>query len=103
MDAENTPGVGKVLHRYGLGAVPEAHCYLEHRGARVDLTHGDRIAEPTVRFLREEKIESGQIGTYKVEEHRRFVRGWAEERGLDFDFVWRVREECIAALAGHRG
>lgn len=103
MDGDNTPGVGPVLRRHGLGAVPEAHCYLAHRGAGIDLTHNDRVAEPTVSFLWVEKIEPDQIGGYKVERHRRFVRGWAEERGLDFEFVWRVREECIVALAGHGG
>lgn len=30
---------------------------------------------------------------YKVDVHRRFVRGRAVERGLDFGHVWRVREE----------
>ncbi|MDQ4127000.1 MAG: hypothetical protein M3151_03470, partial [Actinomycetota bacterium] len=38
MDGRNTPGVGPVLARYGLDGVPEAHCYLAYRGARVDLT-----------------------------------------------------------------
>src|ERR671910_30405 len=40
-----------------------------------------------------------QIGDYKVAAHKRFVRRWAEERGLDPERVWRVREECIASLA----
>lgn len=101
MDGRNTPGVGPVLRKNGLRAVPEAHCYLAHRDARIDLTRGDRSTGPAVTFLWEEKIEPGQIGAYKVEEHRRFVRGWAGERGLDFEFVWRTREECIAALSEH--
>ena len=49
-------------------------------------------------FLHEEEIEPIQIGEYKVDVHKRFVRRWAKERGLDPVHLWRVREECIAAL-----
>ena len=100
MDEANTPGVGAVLEEHGLPSVPEAHCYLAHEGKRVDVTREAEAAEPIANFLHEEKIEPRQIGGYKVEAHRGFVRRWAEERGLDPEEVWRVREECIAALAG---
>ena len=95
----NTPGVGPVLARFGLEGVPEAHCYLAYRGVRVDLT---RIAatEPIEEFLYEETIEPAGIGAYKVGLHRRYVRGWAGERGLDPEDVWRIREHCIDALSG---
>jgi hypothetical protein len=98
MDGANTPGVGAVLKTSGLSRVPEAHCYLAHEGVRVDLTR--QGAEGQIqRFLHEEEIEPCQIGEYKVEAHERSVRRWAGERGLDPGHVWRVREECIAALA----
>ena len=98
MDGRNTPGVGPVLARYGLDGVPEAHCYLAYRGARVDLT---RVVptDPIQTFLYEETIEPAGIGAYKVDLHRRFVREWTTERELDFGFVWRIREECIDALS----
>jgi Transglutaminase-like superfamily len=99
MDGENTPGVGAVLEKHGLPSVPEAHCYLAHEGARVDVTREAEAAEPIAGFLHEEEIGPGQIGAYKVEAHRGFVRRWAKERGLDPERVWRAREECIAALA----
>src|ERR671913_68274 len=98
MDEANTPGVGAVLKHNGLRRVPEAHCYLAYEGARVDLTRqgeGGHIQ----RFLHEEEIEPRQIGDYKVAAHKRFVRRWAEERGLDPERVWRGREECIGSLA----
>jgi hypothetical protein len=38
MNARNTPGVGKVLERYGLESLPEAHCFLRSHGMRVDVT-----------------------------------------------------------------
>ena len=103
MDAANTPGVGGVLEQRGLPYVPEAHCYLVHGGVRVDLTRDGGDTRPTGSFLREEEIEPHQIGGYKVDAHRRFVRGWASVRGLSFERVWRTREECIVALAKPAG
>lgn len=96
----NTPGVGNVLERHSLPCVPEAHCYLAHEGTRVDLTREGGGAEQIDDFLHEEEIEPRQIGEYKVEAHKGFVRRWAAERGLGFVRVWRIREECIAALEG---
>ena len=97
MDGRNTPGVGPVLLRHGLDALPEAHCYLAYREAHVDVTRAQaRIPGP---FLREETIAPGQIGAYKVESHRAFLRAWATQHGLDPDLVWLAREECIVALS----
>lgn len=98
MDANNTPGVGPVLQRYGLHAIPEAHCYLAYHGARIDLTRA-APARPVANFLHEESIEPEGIGAYKVDTHRAFMREWASQRGLDFEQVWRIREECIVALS----
>ena len=98
MNGDNTPGVGPVLRRYGLDLVPEAHCYLAYRGTRVDLTR--TVATNSIEaFLYEETIEPAGIGAYKLDTHLQFVRGWAAERGLDFEWVWRAREECIEALS----
>ena len=99
MDGANTPGVGAVLREHGLRCVPEAHCYLAHEGSRVDLTRERGGVEQIEGFLHEEEIEPHQIGEYKVQAHREFVRRWAGRRGLDPARVWRAREECIAALA----
>lgn len=98
MDGDNTPGVGQVLRRHGLDGVPEAHCYLAYRGLRIDLTHAEST-EPVEDFLHEETIEPEGIGAYKVDTHRRFMREWALQRDLDFDEIWRIREECILALS----
>ena len=98
MDETNTPGVGPVLQRYGLRCVPEAHCHLVYEGTRVDLTRDVPRAGPVEDFLYEEEIAPQQIGGYKVDKHRHFVRRWAAERGLGFEQIWRVREQCIVAL-----
>ena len=99
MDEQNTPGVGATLRKYGLALIPEAHCYLAYRGTRIDFTRPGTITEPAGSFLTEERIEPHQIGEYKVKKHRKSVCEWAEAQGLDFEYVWRAREECIAALA----
>ena len=98
MDEINTPGVGSVLQRYGLRCVPEAHCHLVYEGTRLDLTRDVRGERPIEDFLYEEEIAPQQIGGYKVDKHRAFVRQWAAERGLGFEQIWRVREVCIVAL-----
>ena len=98
MDEINTPGVGPVLQRYGLRCVPEAHCLLVYEGTRVDLTRDVLGERPIEDLLYEEEIVPQQIGRYKTDKHRAFVRRWAAERGLGFEYIWRVRELCIAAL-----
>ena len=98
MDGENTPAIGDVLGRHKLSRLPEAHCYLAYRGRRVDLTGAGGV--PPARFLREEAIDPEQIGAYKVGVHRAFMERWSGENGLDFEEVWKTREECIAALSG---
>jgi hypothetical protein len=102
MTAENTPGVGTVLHHAGLHALPEAHCYLHAGGTRIDATRATGGNAPLADFtpLYEEAIAPAQIGTYKVIKHREFVAAWATERGFDPAWVWEVRERCIASLGG---
>lgn len=99
MDEENTPGIDEVLRQYGLTSVPEAHCYLAYRGNRVDLTREDESTGAVVNFPREECIAPDQIGAYNVEKHRSFVPEWAAACGLEFEYVWQAREECIETLA----
>ncbi|CAA9445695.1 MAG: hypothetical protein AVDCRST_MAG02-417 [uncultured Rubrobacteraceae bacterium] len=98
MDGANTPGVADVLDAHGLAGLPEAHCYLAYRDERVDVTGAG--ANAVQRLLREEAIEPEQIGAYKVDMHRDFVRTWAAGRGLDPERAWTAREECIGALSG---
>ena len=105
MSERNTPGVGHVLARYGLATLPEAHCYLTYNGTRIDVTRSvTGPSEPITRFLHEETIVPEQIGDYKASVHRRFMEEWArarpkagKRRGLEE--LWRIREECIAALS----
>jgi hypothetical protein len=105
MHERNTPGVGSVLERHGLETLPEAHCYLRFRESRVDVTRPIDADPPEriTRFLHEEDITPEQIGDHKTAVHRQFLRRWMTESGnarrRDLDEVWRIREECIAALS----
>ncbi len=102
MSDRNTPGVGSVLSKYGLSYIPEAHCYLGYQGERLDVTGVPAGAEPITRFLHEEPITTDQIGAYKTDLHKRVLTAWiptvAALRGYGLERVWRIREECIAAL-----
>jgi len=102
MSERNTPRVGKVLSRYGLSCIPEAHCYLRYGGERIDVTGVPAGAEPIEEFLCEEPIAVGQIGVYKNDLHKRFLSEWITRtevvHGRSLEEVWRIREECIAAL-----
>jgi hypothetical protein len=102
MEERNTPGVGSVLERYGLTRIPEAHCYLRYKGARIDVTGVPAGAEPIEKFLYEEPITLEQIGAYKIALHRRFLQEWTVTgagQGRSLEDAWRIREECIAALS----
>ncbi len=98
----NTPGVGATLARYHLVALPEAHCYVRFEETRIDVTRAGILPAAPISFQYEESIEPDQIGEYKVEMHRRFLRSWVERHNpphsLPWEEAWRVREACIAAL-----
>ena len=57
---------------------------------------------PIQEFLYEESIAVEQIGAYKNDLHKRFLRDWISRtegmEGRNLEEVWRIREECIAAL-----
>ncbi|MEP7220408.1 MAG: hypothetical protein ABI876_15900 [Bacteroidota bacterium] len=100
MNGRNTPGVGAVLERYGLDALPEAHCYLRCGETRIDLTRNVIAEEAIERFLYEEQISPEHIGAYKVELHRRIMAEWGSGKGVGD--LWNIREECIGALGNPR-
>jgi hypothetical protein len=103
MTETNTPGVGGILRRGGLSAIPEALCWLRYQGAEIDLTMpvGGNSPIPHI-CLHAEPIEPEDIGTYKQDLHRRYLGQWLvgqRRPDLDLDQVWSLREACIAALS----
>jgi len=103
MTERNTPGVGRVLDRYGLDAVPEAHCYVVWEGERIDITRRVKAPEAITIFLHEELVSPTGLAAYKMPLHRQCLSAW---RGRDatggatysLEELWRIREDCIAAL-----
>jgi len=103
MTERNTPGVGPVLDRYGLEAIPEAHCYVVWQGERIDITRPVNAPEAITRFLYEERVCPKNIAPYKMRIHRQCLNEWKERGGTSavqysLEELWRIREECIAAL-----
>jgi len=54
--------------------------------------------------LHEEEIDPEQVGSYKFDLHRRFLKHWMIETGAgggrSLQELWRIREECIVTLSG---
>src|SRR5262249_21401526 len=103
MSDRNTPGVGRVLSKYGLSYIPEAHCYLRYQGERIDVTGVPPGAEPITRILHEEPITIDRIGASKNDLHKKFLAEWIPGipalRGDSLARAWGIREECLAALS----
>ena len=98
MDEHNTPGIESALVPSPFEALPEAHCYLVYQSQRIDLTMPGIVKSPPEMII-EQTIQSDQIGEDKVLFHKAFVQQWPSTHALDVDEVWRVREQCIAALS----
>ncbi|MBH8584709.1 transglutaminase domain-containing protein [Thermoactinomyces sp. CICC 10520] len=102
MNEDNTPGVGKVLERYGLKEIPEAHCYLRFEGQYLDFTRltGQTNGTP-LSFLVEKEITPEGIGEEKIRFHQDYLKHWVTSPCVpikDWRKVWEIREACIAAL-----
>ena len=97
MSDATTPGVGTVLKRHKMTAVPEARVVLGVGDERMDLTWPGHL-RPVPDFLVEEQIQPRQVGSVEAVWHRRQSDAWAEAGGLDADAVWAAREAAIAAI-----
>lgn len=102
MNSANTKAIGKILEKYRLDFIPEAHCYLNINGQAWDVTHPNSNFRNISRDIEyEEEIEPDQIGDYKVGFHKNFLKKWIRMEDIPYSFkeVWKIREECIAALS----
>lgn len=102
MGAKYSPAVGKVLSKYGLEFIPEAHNYLCYKGQVFDFTTPD--ASPDKFFddlIVEITIDPNEITDFKVSYHKELLQKWILYTPLSFtlDELWKIREECIAALS----
>jgi len=102
MTRENTPGIGSVLTDHKLPYMPEAHCYLKIDGEPFDATNAVSDFYQIKKDLIEEmEIEPWQIGSFKVEYHKCFLKNWisCNSVGIPFDQLWSIREKCIENLS----
>lgn len=102
MQVSNTPRIGAVLEAANIAWLPEAHCYLNIAGQRLDITTAQANFEKLASYILEEKaIEPQQIGAYKVNYHQAYLKNWLRTTTYPYDFeaVWKIREQCIQALS----
>ncbi len=102
MNHLNTPKIGTVILQAGLDYIPEAHCYIKINNQRVDITNSNSdIEKLTGDIMYEMEINPTQVGTFKVEYHKEYLKNWISENEieLDFDSVWKIREQCIKRLS----
>jgi hypothetical protein len=102
MNFQNTPGIKSALENTGLEYLPEAHSYIRWRNETLDLTNAESSFENIKSGILEElEIEPSQIGQFKVDYHKQYLRDWIsnQEIELDFDTLWNVRELCIFNLS----
>ncbi|MDO6596872.1 hypothetical protein Q4512_08085 [Oceanihabitans sp. 2_MG-2023] len=102
MNEANTKGVDEVLSKLHLEYIPEAHTYLKMNNEIFDFT---RTKVSTTSFkeaiLFEEKILPKQIGNYKLEFHKNYIKKWIISNHISYSFeeIWSFREACIQKLS----
>lgn len=106
MSEHNTPGIGEILKKSKLEFIPEAHCFLKIRGEERDLTFENSSIQRLERdMLTRQQIQPSEVIERKIEIHQSFIKKWLEEEksSHSFEEVWKIREECIAALEKNDG
>jgi hypothetical protein len=98
---ESNTNIGNSLSGI-IDYIPEAHCYLNINGERLDYTTRSSSFEKIKNDLLEEiEIESHQVGEFKVKYHQEFIKKWLNDTKSNFSFheIWTLREKCIAHLS----
>ncbi|MFN3195317.1 MAG: hypothetical protein ACE364_05140 [Chlorobiota bacterium] len=101
MNIYNTDGIKKVIEKYDLDYIPEAHCYLEIEGEKYDFTRQDSYYNKFKKYLiHERKIEPIDVVENKIRIHRDIIESEIENNNMKYslDSIWEIREECINAM-----
>ena len=104
MDANYSNAVGKVLAKYNLPYIPEAHNYLSYEGIRYDYTNPTSSPKDFEdKLITEQNITPNQITDYKVQFHKKVLKKWIDDEQQPYSLVeiWAIREECMAALSNN--
>lgn len=101
MNSQNTP-IGTILSEAGINYIPEAHCYLKINNIQTDLTTESSSFDKIKNDLLEEIIiQPNQVGDYKVQYHKQYLKKWISDtqQKYNFDEIWTIREKCIQKLS----
>lgn len=98
----NTPKIGNEISNNHLEYLPEAHCYLKYGDETIDITaDNSNFDKIKADILEEVEIEPHQIGQFKIDYHKDFIKKWIvqEKLSLTLAEVWAIREKCIENLS----
>lgn len=102
MNDQNTPGIHLSKVTRDLTYIPEAHCYLKVNNEKLDITTANSSINKIENVIISETIiKPDQIGQYKIDYHKKFIRNWITQNKikLSLDQIWQFREQCIANLS----
>lgn len=100
MKAITYPKIQKTLQNYNLEYIPEAHNYLKIENQIFDCTNSKSSEKDFLPFLiSEREVEVNDVKERKIQIHQDFLKKWCIKNELDFDQIWKVREECIRNLS----
>jgi len=102
MNSLNTPGIRDALVSSTVSYIPEAHSYIRFKNETLDLTNADSSFDNFKSdLLQEIEIQPNQIGQFKVEYHKQYLKDWIDHENIDieFDKLWMLREKCIYNLS----
>lgn len=101
MDAEYTGKIKKILERFNLKYIPEAHNYLKIEEKYYDFTRSDSdYHDFKTKLFIEKEIEYDQITEEKILFHKNFLEEWIVREHIPYhlDEIWDIRELCIRDL-----
>lgn len=103
MSPETNPSLEDFFSDKPYTTIPEAHCYLNYKGERLDFTALDfNMEKITPKIVREQRIDPNQVSDWKIMIHKHYLQGWLNRNQavqLSLDELWKDREEVIALLS----
>lgn len=102
MSGKNTPKLTRLLEKYGLPGIPEAHCYLKSAGTILDCTSAGTTLSFISDLLYERHVMPQQVISHKARFHQAYLQRWHNAGNAPhFSLLqlWEIREACIAQLS----
>lgn len=102
LSGKNSPKISDILLEFELEYIPEAHCFIKIDFESYDITfpNSNRLrVEGDI--LESQFISPHQIGDYKLQYHKDYLRKWIIENKINLTFkeLWKIRESCISRLS----